>query len=530
MSYAKFTKKDNSSMITYVGNFCKTADTLVLDNIELVALDELMRLQSAAMRTSYNDITKRHLQRKDSTDKNKDLFINNARYMRDAFSMAEQGIASQKALLPEYLENKISVLSNIEKKLARLEKAKKAKFKKERILKGKAKIKKLKKEIAFYSNHIENDTCPPCVFGGKSNVKLLKLGKITKSEWILSRRKMLYAVGEKSKGGNENIRLTHLHDDMFSVKVLNPLDDKKGARLSFVVKFPKKMVNDIKSYLATGEAYTIKIIKESDGYSLHLTMSALTPLDDALFKLGVAGIDINPDNISVSIIDDIGNFRYSKIFKFPDINYVSSGRRDFIVGNKVKHVINYIKSFGIKIVVIEDLKFRNNFQNDSNLNRLLSNFVHSKIVNNFGSRCFKDDMILKKVNPAYTSLLGRIKYQKRFGLSVHEAAALCIARKGLGLKEKLPKKILTDFFAMEVKDKVKFSDNKRKEQFKDLYAFFMNYKFRKEIYSLDKFQLEVLKTPRMPREWLFEDYLKYGEFYIFKLLKNIMQMQYSFNI
>ena len=131
MSYAKFTKKDNSSMITYVGNFCKTADTLVLDNIELVALDELMRLQSAAMRTSYNDITKRHLKRKDSTDKNKDLFINNTRYMRDAFSMAEQGIASQKALLPEYLENKISVLDRTEKKLARLVKAKKAKFKEE---------------------------------------------------------------------------------------------------------------------------------------------------------------------------------------------------------------------------------------------------------------------------------------------------------------------------------------------------------------------------------------------------------------
>ena len=60
-------------------------------------------------------------------------------------------------------------------------------------------------------------------------------------------------------------------------------------------------------------------------------------------------------------------------------------------------------------------------------------------------------------------MLGRIKYQKRFGLSVHESAAICIARKGLGLKEKLPKKLLTDFFAMEVKDKIKISDAKYKE-------------------------------------------------------------------
>ena len=43
------------------------------------------------------------------------------------------------------------------------------------------------------------------------------------------------------------------------------------------------------------------------------------------------------------------------------------------------------------------------------------------------------------INPAYTSMLGRLKYKKRYGLSVHEAASLVIARRGQGYKERLPK-------------------------------------------------------------------------------------------
>ena len=43
-----------------------------------------------------------------------------------------------------------------------------------------------------------------------------------------------------------------------------------------------------------------------------------------------------------------------------------------------------------------------------------------------------------KVNPAFTSQIGKVKYLRRNGLSVHEAAAYTIARRALGFKEKLP--------------------------------------------------------------------------------------------
>lgn len=530
MGYKKFNKKDNSSMITFVGITVETTEDLLQINKDKDILETLMRLQSSAMRTSYIDITKRGLSRKESTDKTTERFFNNLRYMRDAYTLAEQTVASQKALLPTYLEDYQKKIKKAETKLAKLEKSKNAKRREERLQKLRKKIKKYKETIEFYQNHIDNDTCPPAVFGGKANAELLKFGKITKDEWVNSRRNCLYSVGEKSKGGNENMKLTHLHDNLFQLSILNPLAEKKGTRLKFIVKFPEKMVSKIIEHLKTGEAYTIRVIKdgyEYNKYSVHITMSSLTSLDEELLKLGVAGIDINPDNISVAIVDSIGNFKYSKIFKFPEINYVNSNRRNHIIGNTVKSVVNYIKSMGVKVIIIEDLKFSNNYSDNSNLNRLLSNFVHSKIVNQFGSRCYKEDMVLKKVNPAYTSLMGRVKYQKRFGLSVHESASLCIARKGLGLKEKIPKDILKDFFAMEVKEQIKISENKNIENWKDLYQFINNSKFRASIKKLDPFHLQAMGIKRNPKEWYLEDYMIYAEKYILGLSSRIFLMQHS---
>ena len=43
-----------------------------------------------------------------------------------------------------------------------------------------------------------------------------------------------------------------------------------------------------------------------------------------------------------------------------------------------------------------------------------------------------------EVNPAYTSQIGKMKYMKRLGISIHQAASYVIARRAMGFKEKLP--------------------------------------------------------------------------------------------
>jgi hypothetical protein len=46
---------------------------------------------------------------------------------------------------------------------------------------------------------------------------------------------------------------------------------------------------------------------------------------------------------------------------------------------------------------------------------------------------------LIKVNPAYTSIIGKLKYSPMLGIDKDVASAYVIARRGLGFEEKLPK-------------------------------------------------------------------------------------------
>ncbi len=46
---------------------------------------------------------------------------------------------------------------------------------------------------------------------------------------------------------------------------------------------------------------------------------------------------------------------------------------------------------------------------------------------------------LIKVNPAYTSIVGKLKYSPMLGIDKDVASAYVIARRGLGFEERLPK-------------------------------------------------------------------------------------------
>ena len=52
-------------------------------------------------------------------------------------------------------------------------------------------------------------------------------------------------------------------------------------------------------------------------------------------------------------------------------------------------------------------------------------------------KCVEYGIAYKKVNPAYTSVIGKVKYKEMYGITTHEAAAFAIARRGLGFNEKV---------------------------------------------------------------------------------------------
>ncbi|MHC5721733.1 MAG: IS200/IS605 family accessory protein TnpB-related protein, partial [Nostoc sp.] len=67
--------------------------------------------------------------------------------------------------------------------------------------------------------------------------------------------------------------------------------------------------------------------------------------------------------------------------------------------------------------------------------RMLSSWAYSRFYELLQSILSNRGVELTKVNPAYSSLIGLVKYMKMYGLSSDCAAALVIARRGMRLDD-----------------------------------------------------------------------------------------------
>ena len=71
---------------------------------------------------------------------------------------------------------------------------------------------------------------------------------------------------------------------------------------------------------------------------------------------------------------------------------------------------------------------------------MLSSFSYGKIKACFLSRGYREGVEVHPVNWAFSSVIGRVKFMERYGLSVHQAAALVLARRLLGCSERIPRR------------------------------------------------------------------------------------------
>ncbi|MDA8065092.1 MAG: IS200/IS605 family accessory protein TnpB-related protein [Thermaerobacter sp.] len=69
--------------------------------------------------------------------------------------------------------------------------------------------------------------------------------------------------------------------------------------------------------------------------------------------------------------------------------------------------------------------------------RMLSAFAYRKFFQLLFSRAARYGVEVIEVNPAFTSVIGEVKFASGYGLSSHGAAAVAIARRGLRFGERL---------------------------------------------------------------------------------------------
>lgn len=417
-----------------------------------VEINSLMCKYQSAKRMAFNQIVKdKNTERGKIESYIKARIVSlNSRYRRDAIVEAEGIISSQKELLPMYLENNERKLKKSEGKREKYISGEiKAKKPLEIVLSGiDNRIEKLKKKKKEIEEHIEKNTIPSIVFGGKKNLERLQKKAISKEEWKKLRSNSFYSRGDSSKEGNLHTRLYYDElKDVFKIRLSIPVEGKRCKYIYCPLSVPEGERHKVKRELLTGaiensSSYSIRVKRESDKYEAHITLSEdvyghyLYEIPGGTQK--VAGIDINVDRIGVVTGDRKGNLLKRKTFYCHELEYVRKNKRDYIIHKTIKEVFEWLKGEQAECIVIEDLKFKQDLDTNKILNRIKSNFTYKKLYSAITRKALRLCMDIKLINPAYTSQIGQMKYSSSYGLSRHESAAYVILRRGCGYSEKVP--------------------------------------------------------------------------------------------
>lgn len=411
-------------------------------------LINFMRVFQAAKRTAYQAI-RRGVKREEIISSLQSKFIRNARWCQWACAEAEDTIRSQKELIDMYIHDLEAKIEKAEEKLERTEKF----IHRKGILN---RIEELKGKLSYWQSHKEKGTVPPAVFGGKKNFIALMKGKLTKEDWRELRSNSFTSVGQanqkglKEQPGNANTEIFFDGENFFLNVYLPPEDEeiklgrgipRRGEDwITLPLSIPAPYVKYLAEHLATGRPYTVQVIRKKNRFFCHISFS-LEDAKEVDRSLKMAGIDLNPQVISVTIVHPNGNYLASRNFPCPDLPYVSHEKRLHIIGNLCKEIAGWLKEQGVTQVALEELFFNQDHDTNRFFNRMSHNFSHKAMFTNLVIRLRKEGIAVFTVDPKFTSLIGFAKYKDTYGLAVHQAAALVIARRALGYKEKLPREI-----------------------------------------------------------------------------------------
>lgn len=120
---------------------------------------------------------------------------------------------------------------------------------------------------------------------------------------------------------------------------------------------------------------------------------------------------------------------------------LTSGQQLAAMRDLVVQIVRVAESLGCAMA-IESLDFSKKtakMSEESQLdNEMLSHLATSSFREALESRCQRKGIQLIKLNPAFTTLLGMVKFMASSGLNSGTAAAMCIARRAMQLSERLP--------------------------------------------------------------------------------------------
>jgi IS605 OrfB family transposase len=257
------------------------------------------------------------------------------------------------------------------------------------------------------------------LFGGRKAWRDLLSKNLSKSEWLARRNSQLWSQGDRSRRGNLHIRLD---GDKLLVR------DPAGKWIEGKAFMSKKFKPDL-------SCYDVRLIHRNGKFKFMLGWEQPSPVP--IRVADAIGLDANPDGVAITEVGHDGNLLSHHYLRAQRIQFASQNKRDNDIRLLAKEIVGEAITKNKKLVV-EQLDFRNRDRSSGcrKFRRMKSNYLYHKILKAVKSRAARYGVELVEVNPAFTSILGELKYQKMYSLNGHAAAALVIARRGMGIRER----------------------------------------------------------------------------------------------
>jgi IS605 OrfB family transposase len=294
------------------------------------------------------------------------------------------------------------------------------------------------------------------VFGGRALFEKLKKNhlqgkrlKELKRKWREKRQGTLISIGAKhiTHKGNLNLRFIPAENGKNSLYLRIALRNRK-----FILAKVKRDLSGksdkwalFLAKILSGEQfpYTVEL-KLKDGQIYGFAKFSLDVPPQTITKAkGVIGIDVNarPFHLALAEVSSDGNLQsYKSIYLSHLLKYKSRNRKEYEEWLIAHEVIKFAKEKN-KAIAIEDIKkLPKGKRGDgkAKLRKILQFFSYRRILKKIESLANQEGIEVVKVNPAFTSLIGMMKYCPQYFIDKDIAGAYVIGRKALGFKEEIP--------------------------------------------------------------------------------------------
>ena len=294
---------------------------------------------------------------------------------------------------------------------------------------------------------------PPLCFGSRkafvAQFHLRENGYASHGEWLedwrLRRCSSFLCLGSGDEaGGNQTATLTPVGGREWRMRLRVPpaLEHKYGRHVVFGVEFPYGHEELWRAWEA-GLAITVRFVrKERKGehvWYVHATTDRPVPERVTSRASGALGVDFNRGRVVASRVDRCGNPLWERHWVL-DLEGKTRGQRAALLGEVVADIVELARREGVP-VVIERLDFEGKKAQLREMGkgraRRASAFAYRLFHRLVRSGAARKGVEVIEVDPAYTTVIGLVKFAGGYRMSVHGAAAVAIARRGLGFGERL---------------------------------------------------------------------------------------------